>query len=56
MSAVDSYGLNVRRMEGKAERDRIETTVGSNVPIPDEDVRRLPSNLMMTLLQRRRRE
>ena len=38
-SVVDSSGLYVRRMEGKAERDRIETTVVSTVPVPDEDVK-----------------
>ena len=38
-NAVDSPGLYVRRAEGKAERDRIETTVVSTVPVPDEDVK-----------------
>ena len=38
-NAVDSSGLYVRRVEGKAERDRIETTVVSTVPVSDEDVK-----------------
>ena len=39
MSVVDSSGLYVRRVEGKAERDRMETTVVSTVPVPDEDLK-----------------